>query len=258
MILNEQTENIDILVVNSTESLSLRFADSLNVFVLPPICLAGMTLNLVCVLVVATQRKQRLTSGALYSFVIATRSLADLVFLCINSFTCVIRCGSLCPHAYTFAAKVWELYVHLFVGNTLLLFATSLDLCLAFQRLVSFDSSSRQVDFRLTCAIVLVVSVLLNVPSYLLTRHVHVFAYLNKEQQTPLYQIGPNSMGKNDLVVGFLFALTLLRGLVPLVVLFLTNLSIAYKFRMYSKRKRKINPTSQSKKSFFLFILKNY
>src|SRR5579883_1417340 len=106
---------------SSSSSSSNRLLDFTNVFLLPPICLLGAILNALCIWVVAN------LPGELYAFIMC-HSICDLAFLFINMFTCVIRCGAYCPYGDAYVSKIWELYVHLYVGNTFLLFGIGLDI----------------------------------------------------------------------------------------------------------------------------------
>lgn len=273
-----------IKLYNTTSGLSTRITDVANVFVLPPICIAGIVLNAACIAVVA----QRELNGELYSFIMF-HSICDLIFLFINTFTCIIRCGVYCPYAYTFAAKVWELYFHLFTGNSFLLFGTGLDIVVSFNRIFSFSSTRpklieqfNKTDLRIKCLVLAVISAIANLPSYVITRNVFLIGYLehfelisnssvNSNHSSsssssgeewvlasyePLYQAQTNPIGKNQFMVGFLFVLTLFRGVIPLFVLFFMNIIIGWKFRSHLKKKAKIIPMAAAstlkRKSFLL------
>lgn len=248
--------NNKLVLINSTESLSLRSSDFVNVFILPPICLVGIVLNVICIIVVA----QKELTGELYSFILF-HSICDLIFLFINTFTCIIRCGIYCPYTFAFLSKIWELYFHLFTGNTFLLFGTGLDIVVSFNRLFSFSSTRpklidkfNKIDLKIKCLILAVISLVANLPSYVITRNVTLIGYLQHFEYSsesssnmtvwyePLFQALTNPIGKNDFMVAFLFVLTLFRGVIPLFVLFFMNLIIGVKFRSHLKKKRKIIP----------------
>ena len=250
-----EVENTNLIIINSTKCLSTALSDFTNVFVLPPICGVGMVLNLFCIIVVS--RKE--LAGELYTFMLF-HSICDFAFLFINVFTCVIRCGVYCPYGYAYLSKVWELYVHLFTGNSFLFFGTGLDIVVVFNRLFSFAATRprlidkfNKIDLKIKCLVLAVLSAALNVPSYIVTRNVQLIGYLETiyygdefnstvVSYEPLYQALTNPIGKNAFMVVFLFVLTLLRGVIPLFVLFFLNLIIAYKFTAFLRKKRRIMP----------------
>lgn len=244
-------------IYNSTASLSSRISDIANVFVLPPICFTGFLLNLICLIVIMKPELK----GEVYTFIMF-HSFCDLIFLFINFFTFIIRCGVFCNYGYSFLSKLWELYVHLFIGNSFLLFGTLLDIIVSVNRLSSFSSTQsriivrlNKIDFRIKCVILTFISLVANLPSYVITRNVTIVGFLevpyfvNSNSTTEfvykeLYQALTNSLGKNQLMVTFLFILTLFRGLIPLLFLFLINIFIGYKFRLHIKKKRQVIHTS--------------
>lgn len=266
-----------IKLFNTTSGLSTRIGDIANVFVLPPICIVGIALNAACITVVA----QKELNGELYSFIMF-HSICDLIFLFINTFTCIIRGGIYCPYTYAFLSKVWELYVHLFTGNSFLLFGTGLDIVVSFNRVFSFSSTRpkliekfNRIDLRIKCLVLAVISIVANLPSYVITRNVFLIGYLQHfelvnltssgnnsieewilSSNEPLYQAQTNPLGKNEFMVGFLFVLTLFRGVIPLFVLFFMNIVIGYKFRSHLKQKAKIVFVATLKRKFLYFFLK--
>ena len=126
----------DSIVHNSTDYLSFRITDIGNTFILPPICILGVLMNLLNVIVLL----QPDLKDAIFSFMLIN-SIADFLFLFICSFTFIIRCGVLCNSGYTYESKFFELYIYLFVGNSILLFSTLLDIVVSLNRLFSFSLS---------------------------------------------------------------------------------------------------------------------
>lgn len=260
-------------IYNSTASLSSRVTDIANVFVLPPICVFGIVLNIFCIIVVS--RKE--LSGELYTFILF-HSICDLIFLVINVFTCIVRCGIYCAYGYAFLSKVWELYIHLFTGNSFLLFGTGLDIVVAFNRLFSFSSTQpklidrfNKIDLKIKCLVLAILSALANTPSYIITRNVQLIGYLESSYYDsgdnstdvsfqPLYQALTNALGKSEPMIVFLFVLTLFRGVIPLFALFFINLVIAYRFKMHVKKKRKIVPIAHTttNSNFYIRIFRNF
>jgi hypothetical protein len=251
-------------------NLSSRVSDIANVFVLPPTCVVGMVLNLLCIICIM----QPELKGEVYTFMLI-HAVTDFIFLFINTFTFIIRCGVYCDLGYAFLSKAWELYIHLYIGNTFLLFGTLLDIIVSVNRLASFSSTQpklivklNKLDLRVKCVILALISLLANVPSYILTRNVTSIGYLEVitlptsdvvdstyqfelVSYRQLFQALTNAWGKIDYVVTLLFILTLFRGVIPLMFLFIINIVIGYRFKRHMKNKMKVTAQSKIEKNYF-------
>ncbi|CAF0720134.1 unnamed protein product [Brachionus calyciflorus] len=241
-------------IYNSTESLSLRITDIGNSFILPPICFIGIILNLINILVLLQpELKDEINKFMLIN------SILDLKFLLICSVTFIIRCGSFCQFGYTYISKFYELYIYLFVGNSILLFATLMEILVSLNRLFSFSTSPNlifkkfnKLNAMLKCVILIIFSLFINFPSYILTRSVQRIGILETKSKTglvnykELYIVGNNRLGKDPLFTILLFLLTLFRGIFFLAILFILNIIIGYKFRLQMHKKTKILPDGLS------------
>jgi hypothetical protein len=257
-------------IFDSTEVFTSKLTDIGNVFILPPICFFGLIANLINIVVIL----QPEFKGTVYHIMLMN-TITDFCFLSIMFFIVIIRCGSLCPYGYTFASKVYEQYIYLFIGNTFLLFGTLHDIYISLARLgsfkrVSLQNKQQKLDFKWVCVILFVFSLIINTPSYIITRNVQKVGLLRvndsddeliDEQQMqsnittsyePIYFVLSNELGRNPFVKTFLFVLIVIRGFFLLIVLFLINLVIAYKYKKYMKKKRRIIPvlTTLSKQLF--------
>lgn len=238
-------------IFNSTDFLSTIITDIANVFVLPPLCLIGMLLNLICIIVIL----QPELKGEIYSFMLF-HSICDFIFLLICFFTFIIRCGSFCKHSYTYGAKTYELFIYLFIGNSFLQFDTLIDILVSFNRLNSFSLNYKNptssinkfkgFDLKSKCILLIICSLLLNAPSYLITRSVQKIGLLQTQNYEPIYSIATNWIGENVLITSLLFILSLSRGFLLLMLLFVLNIIIGCKFKKHMEQKRRVMPTKLS------------
>nr|QVK45823.1 G protein-coupled receptor [Proales similis] len=225
-------------IVDTVGVFTTRLTDTFNVFVFPPIILTGIILNALNMLIL-----YRMGISSLINKLMVLNSFCDLAFLIFSVFIALFRCGVYCPLAYKFESKVYEQYIYLFVGNTFLLVNSLIDVYLTLNRLGSFAARSRlknwfsEKSMRGKVLFMFVIALLMNTPSYLITRNVKLFAYLNQGDGTlePLYRSSSNSLGDNDVVTILLFILTLLRGFLLYILQSLLNLFISFKFAQYIK-----------------------
>jgi hypothetical protein len=247
-----------IKVYDSKDSLSSIVTDVGNVYILPPICLFGIFFNLLSVITLFRSNLK----NSIYQFMLIN-SICDLVFLSICIFTAIIRCGRFCPYGYNYYSKLYEQYVYLYVGNTILAFGALLDIAVSLQKLASFSSSSKtkkltifsklnSFSIKAKSILLIILALLLNVPSYLITRNVQLIGYLKVQidyeqnnmmkvfQLKHLYALLTNDLGRGVLAKFLLFALTVFRSFFLLLVLFIINIVIGYKFHKHIETKKRI------------------
>ena len=97
----------------SLEGLSARATDFLNTYILPFISLFSILCGLVCVIVLTNRRLK----GVIFQHMQAI-SIANFFYAVINLFFFIIRCGALCPYGYDYGAKVYEYYIYLTIGKS--------------------------------------------------------------------------------------------------------------------------------------------
>jgi hypothetical protein len=127
-----------------------------------------------------------------------------------------------------------------------------MDLVVSLNRLFSFSKTKsswfaiKKENFKYVFTVILFISSVIITICYLLTRQVTHFGYLivhkndtNETTYEPLFKVSSNFIGDNDVVKQVLFILNLLRGSVLMVLLFIINLLIAFKYQMYMRRKAK-------------------
>jgi hypothetical protein len=261
-----------IKVYDSKDTLSSIVTDVGNVYILPPICLFGIFFNLLSVI---TLFRSNLKSS-IYQFMLIN-STCDLVFLSICLLTVIIRCGRFCPYDYSYYSKLYEQYIYLYIGNTILAFGALLDIAVSLQKLASFSSTSKKTkkltlfsklnsfSIKTKSIVLIILALLLNVPSYLITRNVQLIGYLkvkiDYEQNNPmkvyqlkhLYALLTNDLGRGVLAKFLLFALTVFRSFFLLLLLFIINIIIGYKFNKHIETKKRIvsKGTNKSKKILY-------
>jgi hypothetical protein len=238
---------LNLTIYYSKDNLTTRFSDYNNVFTLPLICALGMTFSLTS-LVVAFQIKRR---DHIMQYILAN-SLIDFLFLLTQLFLFLIRCGSLCAHGYTRAAKIYENYIYLFVGYTLNTFQALYNILMAIDRLSLFSASSCFASTLTTrrkthwyFVLFLTLALLLNVPEYLLSRNVQAVAILIS---TELSSTGTsveylyNWITKDDWRVDhlkiFLTIFALLKSPFLYIVMGAYNILVGVKFRNFIKKKK--------------------
>lgn len=130
----------NITIYYDLDSLSSKASDYYNSFVSPLICLFGLTtsmLSLVVLLNINLKEK-------IFVFMLAN-TIADFLFLFIEMFIFLIRCGSLCSISYDYIIKCYELYIYLILGYILVVFIAINDLALSLERLVILAKANRQL-----------------------------------------------------------------------------------------------------------------
>lgn len=130
-------------IITTKTNLTVRIADYSNMFVLPPICVFGMLTSLGC-LAGSFHQDEELNAKMLnYIFL---NSLIDFVFLFIQFWLLLIRCGALCPYGYTYWAKFYEIYIYTFLSYVLATSQVILGIYVSIERLQMFSTSKLQAQ----------------------------------------------------------------------------------------------------------------
>lgn len=230
----------------SVDDLSLKLVDIANIFVLPFLCAIGIVLNLASIFVIL-----KLTlKTELYQFMFLN-SFVDLLFFIFSIFMALVRCGRYCSLGYTYLSKIYELYIYLYVGNVLLMFITLLNLFTSFNRLISFSklivTKPSIVSFRIKLLVLLLISIVSNLPNYVLTRNVIQIGILRKLEQNSnnstvysaegIYSVESIKFSLIGAVKAILFIINLARGFLLMIILFILNVMIAVKLKLHLNRK---------------------
>jgi hypothetical protein len=220
-----------------------------NVFILTFTSLFGLITNLLCIIIIGFLDKKDFMNKFSLAY-----SLLNFEFHLINVFIGLIRCGSLCSYGFSYGSKVYELYFYLIGQNIILLTCILLDLGISLNRLASFKNKTsmfliiKKDNFSYVFLCIFLASVLIVSTCYVIPRQVNQFGWLLNENdfnignQTTmgkaLYQVTANDIGKNDKMIIFLLVLNIFRGVVLLVILFVLNVVIGYKYHRHIKIKK--------------------
>lgn len=230
-------------VFASKHILTSSLVDLGNVYLLPSVCFVGMLASLVNISVTCTNK----SNDKIIKYILVN-STVDFLFLLIEFFLVIIRCGALCPYGYTYAAKFYEIYIYLYVGYVLVTFQTMLNIYILLERIRSF-SNQRNVScirckFNICCLIFLLVSVVLNAPPYLMSKQVQEYGLLARTNGTDGYEIlyvkGTRVEFETKIIKLFLMFNILVDKPAMYFTICLLNGIIAVKFRQHIKRKQNL------------------
>lgn len=257
------TNNISLPIYYSKENLTTRFFDYSNVYVLPSICIFGLATSLISI-IVAVKRDDREPSTKANSNkksfdYILLNSIIDFLFLLIELFVVVVRCGVLCPYGNKYGSKVYEIYIYLYVGYVLATSQLLLSIYIAYDRLSMFSaaaSNKKQMSIFRVYSVCLLVSLLANLSPYLLSREVIPLGIL----RVP----GLNSTFYDDLLyvksfrsefqtttANFLLTANLVvKDIFMFVLLTVLNSWLCVKFRSYMKSRKILLQKSTTTSNF--------
>ena len=230
--------------LNCTDLYSSPISDFTNVFIIPLVSFIGALLSLTSIIVIAKSELK----GDLYNIMLIS-SIFNFVYLLIVFMNIIARCGSYCAISYNQSTKIYEQYVYLFIGNTILLSEFLLDFIFSLYRLISFSSkfnSSRlhKISTSAKFIFIVVLSVLANIPLFLTGRIIKKFTctkYENSEAKLDtIYSIVINEIDDSFIMSDFLLVISVVRGPLLFVLLFLINLLIGYKFSKFIRNKKNV------------------
>lgn len=231
----------DLEIYNSTSSLTNKFTDYVNLFVLPSISVYGVGINFVSILASA-----RLSKKDIMNLYMLYASILNFIFSLICVFLAIIRCGSLCSYSYTYEAKVYELYVYLYVCYSILLASQLLEAVIAVNRLLAFSKMKHKFFyctanmFKVIAPVIIAASFLLYACNVIAHRYVKRFGVLIKENNESyefLYKVVERDF--TDSLKILLFVVNCLENIVLQIVLFVIDMVILAKYVIFTKHKRK-------------------
>lgn len=248
----------DLPLYLSKENLTTRFVDYSNVFLLPSICYIGIVTSFVCLLV-TFKREEAYAKTLDYIFV---NSAIDFLFLLIESFLVIIRCGALCPYGYTFAAKFYEIYMFLYAGYILVTSQVLLNIYVSFDRLKMFStkkSTNKPTSIFKVYAVCVTISAIVNSPSYLISKEVVLLGVYkpngNSSEFDYMYIRTTRKEFQTEALQYFLTALVAVKDMATFCVLCLMSIIVCIRYKLYSKSRSKlIRKVSTGKIIFFLLI----
>ena len=228
--------NSSLPIYYSKETLSTRYGDFSNVYLLPSICGFGIITSFLCILV----SFRRDDSNAKSLDYILLNSIIDLLFLLCEIFVVIIRCGLLCPYGYTYAAKIYEVYVFLYTGYVLVTSQVLLSIYVAYDRLTMF-SGKMSVQKRFTIfkayIIFLVIAAVANSPIYGFSREIIPFGIYMSSPGSSSYEVLYKKRYKLDyqtqLANTLLTTLSIIKDPFLYIVLCVANFWVCVKFKSY-------------------------
>ena len=254
-------------IVFDKSSLSTRFQDVTNVFVLTPVAVIGLILTTLKIIVLADKKLQ----GRMYQYFLLSSIFSLLVFLS-SVFLALFRCGTLCPFGYNYYSKVFEQFFYMYAGCICINYGMLLDIFASFDRLLSFkmkqrNASERFLSDKVKCILLFILTIIINYPEYILTRSINVRARLfvsidltnlsnssssmNLTNETttptpsfylePLFVVSGNDLANLIPIRTSLIFFNLIRILTLLLILLFINILIGIKFREHMKKKRTIS-----------------
>ena len=235
---------------DSIDSLSTRFTDFVNFIILPIINTCSFFTNLVCVIVFLNKKLKGETNQILLLI-----SLADFLGSIFRAAIMQARCGIYCTIGHSYPMKFYELYIFILTGNIRITFVIILYNFLALIKLLAFSTKIRKNSFSIRknkkeIFIVLLISTLVNLP-YVFTRKITHFGYLNIRNSTnyvidlqPLYRI-ESTIDKKSIFDQLLFALTLIKGLLMIIILLMINVVAFIRLKLYLRQKMSKNIQSK-------------
>ena len=244
----QQHFNTTLPVFFSKESLTLRIADYSNVYLLPVICVFGILTSILSIIVLAKINK---FNENVYLYMMID-SVANLIFLLTQVPIAVLRCGILCPYAYTYGAKVFELYIYLYVGYVVVTFSALVDISVSIDRFLSFNVKRKaklsRTHFFVRCLALFLFSAIAQIPLFCLSRAIQPVGLLVSIDQATnqtvlsetLYRYFYRVEWLNPTLQVFLTILLMIKGPALIFLVLVTNIFVAVKFKKHLENKKKV------------------
>ena len=240
---------LNVPFYNSTHGLTVRLYDYSNVYILPLICVFGLLTGFINIFIlIKTGIKKNVHSYMLIG------AISDTLFLFIQIFTVVIRCGTLCPYGYTYASKAYELYVYLYLGFTIITFSAFVDISMSIERIMLFTNSHKTIikrkNFGVRCLLLFILSGLVMMPYFVLAREIVPRAVLVRfndigNQSTAtyeiLYMISFKKYWLQSSLQSLMTSILIFKGPALICLVLLVDILVIIKFKNYLKNKRKLS-----------------
>ncbi len=225
---------------NSTHDFTSKSSDILYVFILPGLGLYGITLKVLSIIVLSVLMHKELKKkdrGTMI-FYLLTFETSDLMIAMTIPFFALNHCGSYCELGYSYLAKLIELILNNYIGNTNVTIQTFLEISFAIERLEAFSTIKRdKLSFRNKLLIIIIVSLLVSAPNHLISLSITPFGVLTINNNEILYSLTTSVFAENNIWKISLFVLVMLKGLVLYILILILNIIITFKFRAFLKKK---------------------
>ena len=227
-------------ISNFTKSQSLLpiITDIFNVFILPPICFIGILLSLLCILIT-----NRIKNNTIFLY-IKINAFSDMIFLTINFFIGIIRCGEICPLDTTYAAKFYEIYIYLYIGSTILMISSFTEIFIIIIQYLTIRKINiiEKLNPKIVLFGFLIIALILNSPIFIIRK----IDEKVDAQNVSIYSIQLNDFGKTDSGRLTLILYGLVRGAFLFIILFICNILLTFEYRKYLNKKKKIQHTTKT------------
>ena len=240
---------LNLPIIYTKENLTNRFVDYSNVILLPSICFFGVLTSLSC-LIGSFKTDDSNATTMNYIFL---NSLIDFFFLLIQFWLIFIRCGILCPYAFTYWAKFFEIYIYQYLGYVLVTSQLLLSIYISLDRLSMFSgklktTTNKKPSIYFIFLFSTLISAVLNAPPYSISKVVKPLAiFLYGSNTTTLeYEIlyirSIRDEFQTSAMQVFLVVVLTFKNEFLFLLFFLINILVCYKFRLYlNKRKLLFN-----------------
>jgi hypothetical protein len=230
-------------ILNSTLSLSSSLNDISNVLLIPSFAIGLIPLKLftIAVLVIIIKQKKKNNNKIGQFYYLLTNETCDMMHAIIFCFGAALRCGSYCSFGYNYVAKIIDLACYVYGIPVLLQMQILIEIAFTLHRIKALKFTNTQVrngmKFRYKLAISLVVSSILAVPNYLMTRDIMPVGVLVPSNQT-LYAIDTRPIFKTYFWSIGLSVFNIIRSIIPVLVLFISNIVLIHKLKKYEINQR--------------------
>ena len=180
--------NFSLPIYYTKSNLTSLFVDYSNVVLLPSICFFGILTSIACIL--GSYKRDESNSTALCYILI--NSITDLLFLLIEFFVVIIRCGNLCPLGYTYFSKFYEIYAFLYIGYVLANSQVFFNIYISYDRLKMFSAKRdplTQKKLYYVLAICTLIAVIANLPPYAIAKEVVALGIYFPDPNSTDYEI---------------------------------------------------------------------
>lgn len=238
---------------NSTANLTTRIQDLYNTFVFPTILLLGLIFNSLSIWVsLKINEKKNLKDFNMCEYMFCN-GVIDLIICFLSIFLPIIRGGVYFEYCYSFASKIYEQYLYLYLDNAFILCSALIESWFTLDRLMSFDVKKTQeknrISFKIKCLIFLIIALVACLPNYIISRNIMPIGILVTQDNLVLYSVSNNSIGNNIYCKIVLFIVTLFRGFFIYTLILVLNIIIAYKLKKHMSKKMKLNSNSSHQRN---------
>ena len=213
-------------------------------YLLPIISFIGFVLEIISTLTFIKIVKNNHTD--IYKYLLAY-SVSDAMALFIHCFIGVFKCGVHCNIEHSLAAKIYEFYIYLFIGNIFNTLSVFIDLKISLDRylLISQKSNARlnkPSRPKLTITIFSALSILLNIPYLFIyeidkTENVSILAN-NSTKTSYEFRVELSDKFNSNMQVNMMAIVGISKDFVLLFLVFTINFMMTIAFRQRFKKRQ--------------------